>query len=335
MSEFCMDKLNCLVDLHLHLDGAISLKNACQLAELQGIALPGEDELRKMMMVEPDCRDLTQFLEKFAFPCSLLMTKEAITASIRQLLAECKAQGVMYAEIRFAPQLQTEKGLTQKEVVQAAIEGLQDAAIPANLILCCMRGTDNRAANLETVAVAKEFLGKGVVCVDLAGAEALFPTADYKDIFEEAAKQGVPCIIHAGEADGPESVRAALSFGARRIGHGVHSQSDPALVEELAEKKIPLELCPTSNLQTQAFASLAEYPLRKFMAAGIPLTINTDDPAIEGTELKNEFKLLQKEFFLTKEEIRSFLETSVQVSFAAEDLKKELLRKIAADFAEA
>ena len=247
-----------LIDLHLHLDGSLSLASVKELVVLQDIEIPDNDkELLEKLQVSEGCRDLNEYLEKFDFPCSLMQTPIGITTAVRNLEAELAAQGLIYAEIRFAPQLHLQKGMTQSEVVAAAVKGMGQGALKSNLILCCMRGKDNHEANLETVRVAKDFLGKGVGAIDLAGAEALFPTADFAELFVLAKELGVPYTIHAGEADGPESVYKALEFGTKRIGHGVRSLEDRALVQRLAAEGITLELCPTSNLNTSMFESSA------------------------------------------------------------------------------
>ena len=160
------------IDLHLHLDGSLSLASVKQLAAMQNIPLPQTDaEILHLLQVSPDCRDLNEYLEKFAFPCSLLQTEEGLSTAVYNLCEELHAQGLLYAEIRFAPQLHTEKGLTQAEITAAAIAGMQKSSFHANLILCCMRGNDNHAENLETIRTAKAYLGKGVCAADLAGAE--------------------------------------------------------------------------------------------------------------------------------------------------------------------
>lgn len=328
-----LNKLNCFADLHLHLDGAISVRSARMLAQRQGIALPETDaELTEMLRVPEDCTDLNRFLECFAFPCSLLQTAEGIRLATENLLAELKEQGVMYAEIRFAPQKSTDRGLTQEEAVLAALKGLH--GIPAKLILCCMRGDGNRAENEETIRLAAKYLGKGVAAADLAGAEALFPTKDFEDVFALARRLGVPFTIHAGEADGAESVRTALSFGAVRIGHGVRAAEDPALVRELAERQIPIELCLTSNLNTAALRNIREWPLRQFLNAGVFVTINTDDPSIEGTSIREEYAKVIRAFGLNCGEIRTLLENAVRASFAEETLKTELFGRIAAAYSD-
>ncbi len=321
---------NCYIDLHLHVDGAMSVDTALALAEMQDITLPATDReaLTALLSASPDCRDLNEYLEKFDLPCSLLQTKEAISEMIYQLQEELKEHGVMYAELRFAPQKHTDLGLTQDEVVQAAIEGLNRSDLKANLILCCMRGEGLEAANMETIRVASQYVGQGVVAVDLAGAKALFPTADYKDVFDYAKELGVRFTIHAGEADGADSVRTAIAFGAERIGHGVRSAEDEALMAELKEKSIPLELCITSNFQTKAVEDLESYPLRKLMENGVIVTLNTDNPMVSSTNIETELLLAQQSFALTQEEFHTILQNAIAYSFADDGTKEELTKQL-------
>lgn len=329
---FSVDKLNCMVDIHLHLDGAISPESAKQLAELQGIAIPeSEEELLSLLRVMEKCGNLREFLERFTFPCLLLQTVPGIRMAVKNLLNELKAQGVLYAEVRFSPQKCTDRGLTQEEAVLAAIDGMREAGTDANLILCCMRGDGNHAENVETIRLAEKYLGRGVAAADLAGSEAQYPNADYADIFAMADRKGIPYTLHAGEAAGPESIWKAIEMGARRIGHGVRAVEDAALLRELEKRQIPLELCPTSNLDTAVFSDIREWPLRQLMEAGVKITINTDDPAIEGTTIKEEYRKLIGAFGIGKEEVKTFLKNAVSASFADDALKQKLLEKIEAE----
>ncbi|MBQ3500503.1 MAG: adenosine deaminase [Oscillospiraceae bacterium] len=318
-----------LIDLHLHLDGSLSVKSVKELAALQNIEIPEkEEELLKLLRVNDDCKDLTEYLEKFAFPGKLLQTKEGLALSVYNLQEELKEQGLIHAEIRFAPQLHTLEGLSQREVIEAAIDGLDRSDFSAELILCCMRGNDNHEANLETVKLAKDYLGKGVCAVDIAGAEALFPTENFGDLFALARELEIPYTIHAGEADGPKSVWKALEYGTKRLGHGVRSLEDPALIEKIASEGITLELCPTSNLHTCMFPCIEEYPLRKLMEAGVRVTINTDNMTVSNVTLGSEFRKLIAAFDLTDEEIKDIARNSVRASFASEETQKILLEKI-------
>ena len=168
----------------------------------------------------------------------------------------------------------------------------------------------------------------GVTAMDLAGAEALFPTVNYLGLFEEAKAAGIPYTVHAGEADGPESVRAAIQTGTKRIGHGVRSMEDEAVMELIREKGITLEMCPTSNRQTHAIPDMKQYPLVRFLESGICVTVNTDDMGIERTCLSKEFDYLKREFGLTEEQQKQAVLNAADAAFASEETKKMLREKI-------
>lgn len=318
-----------LIDLHLHLDGSISLESARELAEIQKISLPESDEeLLDLLQVEEDCRDLNEYLEKFDLPVSLLQTKETLSTAVYNLEKELEELGLIYAEIRFAPQLHTQNGLTQAEIVEAAIEGMNRCDFRSNLILCCMRGDDNSEQNIETVYVAEEYLGKGVAAIDIAGAEALFPTENFDELFVLAAQLNVPYTIHAGEADGPDSVYNALDFGTKRIGHGVRSAEDEELVKRLAKEGIALELCPTSNLNTKIFENMSEYPIVEFMEAGVKVTVNSDNMIVSGTDVQEELQKLIDTFNLTGDQLRILVNNAVEASFADNETKEWLSAEV-------
>jgi adenosine deaminase len=321
------------IDLHLHFDGSLSLSNARALAALEGVALPEDDnELKVALTVSPDCKDLGEYLTKFAFPLSLLQSEAAIEQGMYTLCRELDGEDCIYAEIRFAPQLHLNKGLDQKKVVEAAIRGFKRSAIDGGLILCCMRGDDNAALNETTVEMAREYLGKGVVALDLAGNEAGFPTDSFASLFARARELQVPFTIHAGEADCAESVRSALAMGASRIGHGVRSIEDPELVDILAKNHIALELCPISNIQTTVFDDISEYPIRQFLKAGVAVTVNSDNRSVSATTARQEMLLLKNTFALTDEEEKALLHSSVDAAFASEALKKKLHERVEESF---
>ena len=321
-----------LIDLHLHLDGSLSLESVRELAAMQNMEVERNDRaLLTRLQVNPDCRDLNEYLEKFAFPCSLLQTAEALTKCVSNLRRELAQQGLLYAEIRFAPQLHTLCGLTQAQVVQAAVKGLEVHPFRANLILCCMRGDGNHRENLETVEITPRFLGKGVCAVDLAGAEALFPTENFRELFKLVEEKNIPCTIHAGEACGPESVWKALEFGARRIGHGVRSLENPDLVRHLAERGVTLELCPTSNLNTCIFEKIGDYPLLQLMEAGVAVTVNTDNMTVSGTTLREEYRALRR-LGLTTQQLETLACNAADAAFVTPAQAKQLKAEIAHRF---
>lgn len=202
MDERLLEKMPKAI-LHIHLDGSLRPETVYKWKKEQGEEVSLE-KIKEKLMVDRDCRDLNQYLEKFNLPVSLLQTEEHIEQAIYELFEDLAKQNIIYAEVRFAPSLHTKQGLRYSQIVEAAIKGMNRAKeeykIEGNLILCCMRGKDNQKQNLETVEIAKEYLGKGVVAIDLAGAEALFPTKDFEYIFEAAREINIPFTIHAGEA---------------------------------------------------------------------------------------------------------------------------------------
>ena len=323
------------IDLHCHLDGSITLDIARKLAKLQNIELPASDEeLESKLSVPESCESLNEFLECFALPCSLMQTKEGITESVRLVQEANKAQGIAYLELRFAPQKHCDNGLTQRDAIEAALAGLKMCDLHTNLILCLMRGNDNAKENMETVELAKEYLVKdgGVVAIDLAGAEALFHTFEFAAPFAKAKEYGIPFTIHAGEADGASSVHDALDYGAARIGHGVRTKENPALLEYVIKNRIPLEMCPNSNRQTKSVDDMTKYPVREYLAKGVKVTINTDDPAICRTTIAKEFEYLEKKFSITAADKKTMLLNAAEAAFTDDAIKAELKAQIESAF---
>lgn len=310
------------IDLHLHLDGSLPAETILGLARKDHIELAADTEegLRPYLTARADCEDLNEYLRCFDIPLMVLQTAENLRIASCELGRDLEEKGLSYAEVRFAPQLHVLRGLTQEEAVQAVLDGFcqvmeeRRGRIRLKAILCCMRGK-NCTANMETVLTAARFLGKGVVAADLAGAEGLYPTRDFGEEFALARRLGVPFTIHAGEADGPESIWKALEFGAVRIGHGVRAVEDEALMRELAQRGIPLEMCPTSNLQTKAVNSLTDYPLRNFLDRGIRVTVNSDNMTVSDTWAGKEFALLSREYGLTEEEAVKLLKNAKEAAF--------------------
>ena len=319
-----------LFDIHLHLDGALSPEVIIKIAKEEGIELPTFDpvELKYYLAVPKDCKSLNEYLERFTLPNLVLQTRYGLKEATSDLLERLAKQGLKYVEIRMAPQLSTDKGLTQDEVVETLLEVINKAqevhSIKANVILCLMRGA-SKEKNLETVRIAKKYLGKGVVALDLAGAEALFGNELYTEEFALAKSLGIPFTIHAGEASGFESVESALDMGAIRIGHGIHSLDNKPTIYRLIVNKIPLEICPTSNLDTKTIKTLDDLRLKDFMNYGVIVTINTDDPTVSDTTLKDEFKLLEQ-MGLSIEDAKQIALNTINSSFLTE-LEKEQLKQ--------
>ena len=317
-----------IVDLHLHLDGSLSAKAIIEVAKKENIKLPtyDEEELNTFLRVPNNCESLNEYLERFALPNLVLQSKQGLEICTSDLLKRLAEDGLKYVEIRMAPQLSTNGDLKQEQVVEILLKTMKKArknGIFSNLILCMLRGNNTHEKNFETIKVAKKFLGKGVVAMDLAGAEALFPNELFKEEFLKIREYGIPLTIHSGEAAGSESVKSALNFGARRIGHGIHSIDDQKVIDELIKRNVCLEICPKSNLDTKTIAKYEDLPIKKFMDQGVKITINTDDMTVSNTTLKQEFETLVK-MGLNSKNLQEIAENSIDFAFCNDKIKGSL-----------
>ena len=306
------------VELHLHLDGSIRFKTALEI--LGNIKC--ED-----VMVSSDCHDLNEYLTKFDIPNKILQTKEALTRCAYELALDLKEENVIYAEIRFAPMKHLLKGLTKEEVVESVLKGLKKVNIKTNLILCLMRD-DSFENNLKVITLALKYLNKGVCAIDLAGDEGLYPTSNYEELFKIAKDNNIPFTIHAGEARGAESIWQAISFGAKRIGHGIKCIRDKKLIKELKEKNILLEICPTSNVQTKAVTSYNVHPVYELYKEGLPISINTDNRTVSNITLTREYQKLLDNFPLKIEDLKEMNINAINHAFISKDEKEKLLKKL-------
>ena len=320
-----------MIDLHLHLDGSLSVDDFKYLASRQNFDL-GND-FPKSIYVNKDCRSLEEYLERFDLPLKLLQDEFSIAYAVNSLINRLYNMGYIYVEIRFAPQLHTQKGMSQEDAVIAACAGLRNALqdkpdFDAGLILCAMRQSDYET-NLPAILLADKYRNRGVVAVDLAGPEA-FHTGDYyQDLFDEAQKRNLNITIHAGEACGSEEVIRAIDLlHAKRIGHGVHLDINFENVKKMTEQNIYYEFCPTSNLQTTSLENYAAVPLRQFDRFGIKVTINSDNMTVSNTDVLKEYRHLFKEFKLQKYEVRHFLINSIEASFTSINKKQALIQEL-------
>ena len=311
-----------MIELHLHLDGSLRPETVWELAKEQKIELPAKtgEDVRYKMEVPEDCKTLEEYLERFDMPLMVLQKADALERVAFELTEDLARSGVTYAEIRFAPQLSLKEGLTQDEVTEAAIRGVkrgmeQYPQIRVGLILCCMRGDTNEELNMQTVETAKKYLGDVVCAVDIAGAESLFPTERFAPVFAKVREYGIPMTIHAGEAAGPDSMRTALSYGTKRIGHGVAAATDPELVKMLVEEGITLEVCVTSNYQTKVVPSIEAHPIKKLFDAGVHVTVNSDNMTCSRTDIRKEIALLKNVLGFTDREIETMEEYAWEARF--------------------
>lgn len=308
------------VELHLHLDGSVSINLASKLTNIS------IEELKDKMIAKDKCHNLSEYLTKFDFPCSIMQTKENLTLISKDLVDRLAKQNVIYAEIRFAPMFHTNKGLTYEEVVEAVLKGLQsNPNIKTNLILCMMRGLP-RENNLKTIEVAEKYLNRGVCALDLAGAEDKYKIDDYLELFEIANSKNIPFISHAGENGNADEVRKAINIGAKRIGHGIHSIESEEVLNLIKEKNILLEVCPTSNVQTNSIDKYENHPIEKLYKLDIPLSINTDNSTVSNISLTEEYLKLSNYFNFTIDDYKKMNINAINSSFLHSKEKEELLK---------
>lgn len=308
------------VELHVHLDGSVRPETAAEILKRD------YNEVKYEMIAKNKCIDLNDYLTKFSTPVEAMQTKESLSKVAYELATDLKNDNVIYAEIRFAPLKHLEKGLNKYEVIESVLEGIARVDIKINLILCMMRGV-SLEENMEVIDLAKHFYKKGVCAVDLAGAESIYPTSDYKDLFIYANKIGIPYTIHAGEADGYDSIKAAISFGAKRIGHGVQILEHEDLIKEVKEKDILLEVCPTSNVQTNISNSYKELPIKKIYDKGVVISINTDNRTVSNTNLYKEYINIVNNLDFNVDDIIKMNKDALKHAFLEETEKQELLKK--------
>ena len=328
------------IDLHLHLDGSVLPETAWELAQQQGVEMPAEnlEDFRHFIVVTADCRSVNEYLKRFELPLQILQDAASLTRVTRELIGLLASQGLVYAEIRFAPQLHLRGALTQRDAIEAVLEGRRQGIaehpdIGVGIILCTMSvgpETVNMDQNLETVRLAKEYLGKGVVAIDLAGAEGIVPLKNFSPIFDLARQLEVPFTCHAGDSQGPDTVRDALDFGTKRIGHGHHIFDDKDLCRRAIEEGVTLEICPTSNVQCQSQPGYAEHPAKKLFDMGMKITINTDNMILSGIDLTTEYRHCLEEMGFSKADLVQMLIYSAQATFLPQAEQQKLVEKIRA-----
>ncbi|WP_285889027.1 adenosine deaminase [Paenibacillus glycanilyticus] len=318
------------IDLHVHLDGSVKPETIRELAKAQDKELPvgAEGDLTPWMQIDESCNSLVEYLSKFNFVLPFMQTAESLERIAEEVVEQAAASGCLYVEVRFAPMLHTLEGLSAGEAILHTIAGLQKGeqtfGVKARVIVICMRH-DSVEKNLEVIEAAREYYGKGVVAVDLAGDEAGFPPALHQDVFDLASRYKLPITIHAGEAGSAGNVRESITrLGARRIGHGVRMTEDPAVIELVKATRTPLEMCPVSNIQTKAVTGWDAYPIRTFMEQGILVTVNTDNMTVSGTTMNLEYEMLAEHCGFTIEELARLAVNSAEAAFLEGEEKEEL-----------
>ncbi|MCD8204470.1 MAG: adenosine deaminase [Coprobacillus sp.] len=315
-----------MIDLHLHLDGSLSLDEIMHLCEMNKVEPP--KSLESALRVSSDCKSLEEYLTKFDFPLTLLQNEESLVYAFYSLVKRLYKRGYIYIEIRFAPLLHTKGGMSIDEVVEAAIKGCRQALsetvnFDVNLILCCMRNA-SKEENIETVRAADRHRDS-IAAVDLAGPEALHPASYFQEVFDLAHDLNLNITVHAGEATGSNEVMDAIKLlHAKRIGHGVHLELTKENLDVVHFNNIGFEFCPTSNVQTTSLPSYSACPIKEFLQNNILVTINCDNITVSNTHVFDEFEHLMKEVGLDKGEIYQLLFNAITISYTDENEKKWL-----------
>ena len=315
------------VELHLHLDCSLSYKAVSALAPHIT-----QWEYDTEFVAPNQCASLADFLTRAPRGFQLMQTEDALRIVTEDVFEQLARDRVIYAELRFAPLLHLLNGLTPEAVV-AAVDRVTEqciraTGIEARLILCTLRHF-TEAQSLQTAHLVHKFQGTRVAALDIAGDEAGYPIDAHIAAFRYAQGNGLPRTAHAGEASGPASVWETLqAFQPTRIGHGVRSIEDPALVRHLAHERIHLEVCPTSNVQTRTVPTYASHPIERLFRAGVPLGISTDTRTITNITLEQEYASLRSQFHWTDQDLQACNREALRAAFIDEPTRSRLLAQL-------
>lgn len=293
-------------ELHLHLEGSLE---PATLIELDPTVTPEEVSRRYRY------RDFPQFIESYLWVIERLRRPQDYALAARRLLERLEREGTRYAEITLSAAVITWRGQDLDATFEAIRTECEGSPVETHWIMDSVRQWGAEWAQ-RTAETAARYAGKGVIGFGIGGNEQLGPVEWFADVFRYARDHGLRLTIHAGENVGPESVRNALRLGAERIGHGIRAVDDPELMAELRERRIPLEICISSNIATGAVAHLEDHPVRRIFDAGVPVVLGTDDPAMFHTSLAREFDLARSHFGFTGEELRSIARNAWEYRFS-------------------
>jgi adenosine deaminase len=307
-------------ELHLHIEGTLEPELAFELAARNGVKLPYEntDELREAYRFD----DLQSFLDLYYELMAVLRTEQDFADLANAYLARAAAQGVRHAEIFFDPQAHLSRGVSMGTVVEGLWRALghseENHGVSTRLIMCFLRDESAESA-LRTLEAAKPYLNR-ITGVGLDSAEVGHPPVKFREVYEAAAALGLRRVAHAGEEGPPEYITEALDvLGVERVDHGLRCMEDPELVERLVRERVPLTLCPLSNVRLRAVDRLAEHPLPAMLDAGLLCTVNSDDPAYFGGYAGDNFDAVHRELGLPEERLRELARNSFLASFLEDD----------------
>jgi len=281
-------------ELHCHLDGSLRASTLLALSEARGIALPHHEPaaLARWMRVE-DARNLEEYLARFEITLAVMQRHEELERIAHELVLDAALDGVRYLEVRFCPALHMREGLSGDDVMNAVLHGLlrgeRETGTVARTIVCALRSLP-WPHSMEMAELAVVFKDRGVVAFDLAGGEFGNPAHEHARAYEYARHHNLAVTVHAGEGDGASSIHEAVhQCGANRLGHGTRLREDPALEAYVVDRRIALEVCPTSNVQTRVVPTFAEHPIERYRQLGALVTVNTDNTMMSGVTLTEEF----------------------------------------------
>jgi adenosine deaminase len=333
INSTCLDPRLPLIDLHRHLDGSIRLETVIELAEQQGIELPANDveSFRPYVVVDGKTTGLMDFIGRFRYLTAILGDLDACRRVAYENVEDAKREGIDYIELRFSPWFMSEThGLDPTGVVEAVVDGVRSAERDTGVraqsigILSRTYGPDTCQRELNALLAQRDHL----VAVDLAGDEKKFPARLFRGHFRQVRDAGLEVTVHAGEADGPESVWAAVrDLGATRIGHGINALSDPALIEYLREHRIGLEVCITSNVHTGVVEDYARHPAKQLFDKGLLVNLNTDDPVISGIDLAHEYEVAAPQAGMTVQMTRQSQANALEMAYLPETEKRAMLER--------
>ena len=294
-----------LAELHLHLDGSVEPETLLEI---------DHSLTREEIAANTAYSDFAGFLKSFVWVNKRLRTPGDYARVARRLFERLESEGVTYAEVILSVGVVLWKEQNLPAIYDALLREASRSRITVRWIFDAIRQFGPDAAK-PVFDLAAERVGEGVVAIGLGGDEERGPARLFADLYREARDRGLRLTCHAGEMAGPASVWEALEIGSERIGHGIRAIEDPALVAHLAAKDIPLEVCITSNLRTGAVASLAAHPVRRLYDAGVPIILNSDDPALFGCTLTSEYELAAREFGFTEAELAGLARNAFRYAF--------------------
>lgn len=348
------------VSLHDHLDGALRPQTILELADRIGLEVPADDadDLADWFEEQSDSGSLVEYLKTFDLTTAVMQTADGLRRVAREFVEDLAADGVIYGEVRWAPEQHLGGGLSLEEVVEAVQEGIEEGEdavegsgrdIRVGQLITAMRHADR---SLEIAKLAVAFRGRGAVGFDIAGAEDGFPASNHRAAFDYLASEFFPVTVHAGEAAGLDSIRSALIDGrALRLGHGVRIAEDLEVVQQkgdevlvtfgdlarwVRDREIPLELSPSSNLQTGAIArwgtALEDHPFDLLYQLGFAVTVNVDNRTMSRTSLTRELALLAETFEYRLEDLEAFQLNAAAGAFLSVEEREELIELIGDGF---